>query len=240
MNKKDLKEEDLYIPVQTYFEMQGFEVKGEVNHCDITAVKDEIVIIVEMKKSLNLDVIIQAVQRQRLTDNVYIAVPKKYKAMKTRRWKHICHLLRRLEIGLLLVSIKDNSFRVEMDIKPEPFNRTISKNNKNKHRVMLIKEFSNRHGNYNKGGITGKKIVTAYREKVIHIAALLKKHGSLTAKQLKELGTDDKKTSSILQKNFYGWFERVSRGVYGLSKIAAKDMEKYKELVSFYENPEDS
>ena len=40
------------------------------------------------------------------TPLVYIAVPKKGSILFTKRWKNLCHLLRRLELGLLLVTIK--------------------------------------------------------------------------------------------------------------------------------------
>lgn len=215
---------------------QGFDVKGEVKDCDVTAVRDDIIIIVEMKKSLNLDVILQAVQRQKMADYTYIAVPKRAKTMRTKRWRNICYLLRRLELGLLLVSFRGETFKVERHVKPEPFKLNARQNQRKKNRVMLLNEFTNRHGDYNKGGVTGRKIVTAYREMAIHIAVLLKKHGNLSIKQLRELGTDANKTSSILQKNYYSWFERVTRGVYKITDYAVDELKKYKELVSFYEN----
>lgn len=233
--KQEIRETDLYIPVRSYLKEQGFNVKGEVGNCDVTAVKDGHVIIVEMKKRLNLDVILQAVLRQRLTDDVYVAVPKKHSSMKTRRWKNICHLLRRLELGLLQVTIKGGSYRVEMVFEPEAFGRTKSRNSKKQKREQLVKEFSYRHGDYNMGGVTGKKIVTAYREKAIQIAAVLKENEPLSISELKERGTN-KSTARILQKNHYGWFERVSRGVYRLSSYGRKDIENYRDLVEFYSN----
>lgn len=234
MDIKSLKESDLYQPIRTYLEGQGFTVKGEVQHCDVTALKDDNIVVVELKKYLNLDVILQATQRQRIADYVYIAVPKKLKAMRTARWRQICHLLRRLEIGLLLVAINGDSHRVELLIEPQPFNRKISRSRKSIQRAGLVREFNNRQGDYNTGGVTRKKVVTAYREMAIHIAVLLSKHGSLSPKQLRELGTDSNKTSSILQKNFYGWFERESKGLYKLSSLGARDLEKYKAIAELY------
>ena len=40
---------------------------------------------------------------------------------------------------------------------------------------MILKEFGARYGDYNTGGVTGEKLVTAYRELALHIAALLEK-----------------------------------------------------------------
>ena len=99
MVDKKLKETDLYDPVRKHLEHLGFTVNGEVLHCDVTAIKDDLLVVVELKKNLNLEVILQAVQRQKAADLVYIAVFKKGRELLTKRWKNICHLLRRLELG---------------------------------------------------------------------------------------------------------------------------------------------
>ena len=48
----------------------------------------------------------------------------------------------------------------------------------------------------------------------------------LKVKEIKEL-TGDFKCSLILQKNYYGWFERVERGTYKLNYIVIKDLSNY-------------
>ncbi len=235
-NKKKLFEEDLYAPVKDYLEEKGYTVKAEVGHCDVTAIIDDVLLVVEMKTTLNLDVILQAALRQRIADRVYIAVPKKGKVLFTKRWQNICYLLRRLEIGLLLVSIRGKSSFVEEVLIPEPFSRERSKGHSKKKRNDVVREFNERYGDFNTGGSTRKKLVTSYKEKAIHIAALLKKHGPLSIKRLKEMGTDIKKTSTILQNNHYSWFERVGRGVYALTGKGDKELDKHREIVSFYLN----
>lgn len=75
--------------------------------------------------------------------------------------------------------------------------------------------------------------MTAYKENVIHIACCLKKYGQLSPKKLREMGTG-KKTLSILNKNFYGWFERVERGIYKLSDQGYKELADFPELVAYY------
>lgn len=232
--KSKLYEQDLYLPIKDYLTKEGYSVKGEVKNCDIMAVRNDEMLVVEMKKALNLEVILQASTRQRLTDKVYIAVPKKGRLMYTKRWKDICYLLRRLELGLLLVSLRGDSFFVEEAISPKPFNRELSIKRSSRKKKEVLKEFSERHGDYNIGGCTGKKLVTAYREQAIHIAALIEKYGELSPKRLKELGTDKKKTSNILQDNHYGWFEKVKRGVYTLSEKGKVELKEYGELVNFY------
>ncbi|HOM02568.1 MAG TPA: DUF2161 family putative PD-(D/E)XK-type phosphodiesterase [Acetivibrio sp.] len=226
--EKKLLEEDLYKPVKEYLVELGYDVKGEVRNCDVSAVKGDTFLVVEMKTTLNLDVILQAVLRQRIADIVYIAVPKKGKVLFTRRWKNICHLLRRLELGLLLVSFKQDKAFVEEAIRPQPFDRGKSIKLSSAKRRLILEEFSKRHGDYNVGGSTGKKLITAYREQALKIAAFLESNGSLSIKQLKNMGTDPDKTASILQDNFYGWFERVSRGVYRLTDKGREEIANYR------------
>jgi hypothetical protein len=231
----DILEKDLYLPVKAFLASDGWDVKAEVNHFDIAAIKDEKLLAVEMKLTLNLDVILQAVTRQKQADIVYIAVPKKNKVMKTTRWKSICDLLKRLEIGLLLVTTKGYGY-VEEAIEPKTF--VLRHNNRKRSRV--IKEFERRHGDNNVGGVNKTKIITAYTELSIHIATLLKIYGELSPKELRSLGTDHKKTLSILSKNFYGWFENVSRGVYKLSEKGSLELEKYNDIAQSYLSNDES
>ena len=51
-------------------------MKGEVNGCDLVAVRrQEAPVIVELKTRFSLALVLQGISRQRLTDNVYLAVP---------------------------------------------------------------------------------------------------------------------------------------------------------------------
>lgn len=236
--KKEIKykEEDMYTPIRDLFLEMGYYVKSEVEHCDITAVMDDELVVVEMKKALNLEVIVQAVLRQKLGDKVYIAVGKPGRTLFTKRWKNLCHLLRRLEIGLILVSFKNGMSFAEIEFEPEAFDREKSKTANLKKRRSVLKEFSERHGDYNTGGSTRKKLVTAYKEMAIHIACCLEKFGTLSPKQLRKLGTDENKTRAILADNHYGWFERVSKGLYRLDEHALHDLIKHGELKEYYDN----
>ncbi len=229
-----IKEVELYQPIRAYFERLGYTVNSEAMHCDVTALKNEVLVVVEMKTRLNLDVILQAVQRQKIADFVYIAVPKDGSLLSTRRWKPICHLLRRLELGLILVSVrKDRSF-IEEIIRPVPFDRSKSISYAKKRRNALIHEIHQRHGDYNTGGCTRKKLVTAYRELAIRISVVLQMSGPCSVKKIKEIGNLPEKTGRILIDNHYGWFERVGRGVYTLTERAQDDLKVYDELVDYY------
>ncbi|GIQ70731.1 hypothetical protein XYCOK13_35550 [Xylanibacillus composti] len=67
-----------------------------------------------------------------------------------------------------------------------------------------------------RGGSSGVKLLTAYREKALRCAFLLDQAGELSPSKVRDqLG--EPKAASILQRNVYGWFVRVKRGVYGLT-----------------------
>ncbi len=93
---KPPRESDLYAPVRDYLVRNGYTVRGEVKSCDITAVKGDDLIVVELKRHLSTDLLVQAVQRQKLTDSVYIAVPRNQEMGYGRKWRGLLHLLRRL------------------------------------------------------------------------------------------------------------------------------------------------
>lgn len=229
---KKLKESDLYQPIQKHFHKQGYQVNGEVNDCDVTAFKEDELVIVELKLSLNVELLIQATKRQRLTDFVYIAIPKP-KRPRSKRWNDVCHLVRRLELGLITVSFTTKTPKLDFVIHPEAFDRSKSMKNSKRKRAALVKEIEGRSADYNVGGSNKTKIMTAYKENCIQIACYLEKHGPMSPRNLAKLGTGGK-TPSILQKNYYRWFERVKRGVYQITEQGIKELEKYPELVSYY------
>ncbi|MCR2822198.1 DUF2161 domain-containing phosphodiesterase [Lederbergia panacisoli] len=226
-------EVDLYEPVHRYFKRLGYKVHGEVHHCDVAAVKDENLIIVELKLFLNIDLLIQATKRQRLTDMVYIAIPRPKFSLRTKKWKDICYLIRRLELGLIIVSFQKSGAYAEVKIDPSPFDRNKSMQVSRKKRENIVKEIEGRHGDYNVGGSNQTKIMTAYKENCIHIACCLACFGILSPRRLRELGTGDK-TLSILHKNYYGWFERVKRGTYIISEKGKTELKLYPEIVEHY------
>jgi len=95
-------EQQLYPPVEAFLEGQGYAVKGEVNGCDLVAVRgEEPPLIVELKTSFSLPLVFQGVARQALSDNVYLAVPPF--SGRTNRKKDALGLCRRLGLGLLMV-----------------------------------------------------------------------------------------------------------------------------------------
>ena len=224
-----MKESDLFEPIKNYLEAGGYKVRAEVKNCDITATKDDELIIIELKLSANLQLFIQATDRQRVTDSVYVAIPKPSIRSK-KHWKGIRHILRRLELGLIFVDVDNPVNPIEIVFHPIPFQRKkISKRKK-----AILKEVENRSQNLNVGGSNKRKIVTAYRENVIQIAVYLQEIGATTAKKLKEYDSG-KKTLSILYSNFYGWFQRIDHGVYDITAKAKSELKKYPGLIKKYE-----
>lgn len=228
--KKHLKETDLYVPVRDFLQQQGFEVRSEVMGCDIAATKGDELLVVEMKLGMNITLLAQAADRQRMTDLVYLAVPKPSAREYRRRWPGLLHLVRRLELGLIFVSFARDDASLEVVCDPQPYQRRRSR----KRRQALLKELAGRSQELNRGGSRGRKLVTAYREQALHIAWWLHQLGPQSPRQLRQLGTGEK-TTSILYRNFYGWYEHLARGLYGLSERGATALEDYPDLVRPWE-----
>lgn len=224
-----LAETDLYQPLYDYLVAQGYTVRGEVHHCDIAAVKDGNLVIIELKRNLSLTLLAQAVRRQRHTDTVYMAIPRPVNMRKWRgQMKATLVVLRRLELGLLLVATTPGKRAVEVVQHPEPCPVRQRRGQR-----AILEEIAQRSGDFNRGGSCRTTLVTAYRERAIHIAVCLVAHGTLTPRQLRKLGTAPK-TLAILYRNVYGWFDHPTRGSYALNACGQKALEQYPELVGRY------
>lgn len=231
---KKMYEVDLYEPVQGYFSNLGFNVHAEVNDCDVAAVKEEQLVIVELKLALNITLLTQAAKRQKITPDVYIAIPKPKYSLRKRKWRDLVHLMRRLELGLIVVSFEGKIPHLQVVHEPGPFDRKQSFRQNKKIRERLIKEVSSRKSNANIGGSFQREVMTAYKENCIQIAYYLDMLGEMSARELRKYDTGDK-TYAILYNNFYKWFERVGRGIYGLTDKGEKEYKHYEELVHIYQ-----
>jgi hypothetical protein len=227
--RTQIRETDLYAPIHDYLVAQGYEVQGEVKGCDITALKGDDLIVIELKRSFSTKLLMQAIDRQRITDSVYVALPGPHKRRRNARWRGIKHLLRRLELGLIMVAFDQDPPRVEIIFHPLPYQRQ----RRSQRRRAVIKEMTARTGDYNQGGSAHGKRMTAYRENAIHIACCLERLGPAAPRQLRALGTGPK-TTRILASNFYGWFRRVDRGIYELTPAGRADLASYAELAARY------
>ncbi|MCK5757847.1 MAG: hypothetical protein KAH14_02050 [Clostridiales bacterium] len=226
-----MKEVELYNPVKTLLESEGYDIRAEVASVDISAIKDDELLIVEMKTAFNMKLLMQAVKRQRMSQNVYIAIPRPiYKKRFSKDNKDREYLLRRLSIGLIYIILDVEDPYAVFVFPPGDFNMNISRGKTAKRTQRLLKEHRGRSENYNTGGSVRTKLVTAYRENSLKIAYTLKDRESMKTKELREAGCSDK-TTTILYDNHYGWFLKVSRAEYTLSEDGEKALKEYREIV---------
>jgi len=225
---KDFKEEELYAPVKGFFEKQGYVVRGEVKRCDMALVKDDQLAIVELKKSFNISLLYQAIDRQKMSNMVYIAIPRK--AFIAKRG-HILHILEKLGIGLLTVAMDSDMRLVEAHLLPN-----MSHGRNNKRSKALLAEFNGRTFDSNLGGGTGHKLLTANRERNLHIACALESAGQAMPSELVKKYNCVEYAGRLLGVNYYDWFDKVERGVYMLSNTGkqALDDPQYAEVVAYY------
>ncbi len=219
------RETDLYPPIRDFLEAQGYTVHAEVRHADLTAARGDEVIVIELKLRFGVDLLVQAIDRQKAVDSVYVAVPGPVRLDRGSPWRGRLALLKRLELGLIVVTWdRKGRPRVEIPTHPTPFARR----RLTKRRFALLEELAGRTTNGNVGGSTRRKILTAYRERAVFLAWRLDREGPLSTRALRALGADEK-TASILYDNHYRWFKRVARGVYELTDLGRRELADHPE-----------
>lgn len=197
-------------------------------NCDITATKEDELVIIELKRAPNIKLLIQAVERQKLTKSVYVAIVDPGKKLK--HYRGVMRLLKKLHLGLITVRFGKLGPRVNIVFDP-PIQDTVPKSGRvGKWRQALLTELTGRSGDYNVGGSTRTRLVTAYRERAVFIACCLDTLGPRSPKQLRDLGTGDD-TGNILYKNHYHWFRRISKGVYEISSRGNIELDEYPDIV---------
>ena len=99
------RETDLYPPLKAFFEARGHVVKAEIGAADLVAVGDGggDPVVVEMKLRFSLALYHQAIDRLRLTPQVYVAVPLPEGPAARRMLADNVAMCRRLGLGLLTV-----------------------------------------------------------------------------------------------------------------------------------------
>jgi hypothetical protein len=201
-----MKESDLYPPLKTFLEAQGYEVKAEIGALDILACRGgDPPVVVEMKLALNLPLILQGVARQALFADVYLAVPQP--AKWTHRYRDLLALLRRLGLGLL--TVKGGAVTAHLD--PAPY-----RPRQNTTRAgRLLREFQRRVGDPNTAGTTGVLRMTAYRQDALRMAAVLANGPQRPAALAR--ASRVARAAAILRADHYGWFERTAPATYALT-----------------------
>jgi hypothetical protein len=208
----------LYPTVKRFLEELGFQVKGEVNGCDIVAVRDgepPRLAIVEMKLGFNLDLLLQAVDRMRAADEVWLAVP----ATRRGRDRDPCvHRLCRL-IGLGLMAVSTKHDLIEILAEPGPYRPRSDR----RRRGQLFSEHARRRGDPSPGGSTRQPIMTAYRQQALACAVALRA-GPGRPRDIRAVAPD---AGRILLHNVYGWFERTQPGTYRLTGLGQAALQRW-------------
>ena len=209
-----MREADLYPPIKAHLQRQGYDVKGEVGAADVVARRGDDLIVVELKLGFSLALFHQGIERLLVTDHVYVAVPAggRAKAIKAN-----VKLARRVGLGVMTVRERDGFVEVLAD--PAPYTPRKSK----KKQTRLVRAFDRLQGDPNSGGATRHGIVTGYRQDAVRCARFLAIHGPSKGAKVKEW-TEVPQATRIMADDHYGWFERVERGVYGLTKAGQKGL----------------
>lgn len=210
-----LRETDLYPPIKAFLEDQGYVVKSEVGAADVVAVRGtEPPVVVELKLGFSLALFHQCVARLKLSDDVYLAVARQPGKRFHKALKDNVALARRLGLGLITVRLSDALVEVHCD--PGPY----APRKSSKRTASLLREFARRQGDPNDGGQTRAGLVTAYRQDAVKLAVYLFEVGaSKGADVAKETGVAV--ATRMMRDNHYGWFEKVEKGVYGLTPQGA-------------------
>lgn len=202
-------ETSLYKPVKQFLEQLGFEAKGEVCGCDIVAVdrgKPAAVVIAELKLTFTLELVLQAVDRTAVCDEVWLAVRASRRGRGREADTRVKKLCRFLGFGLLSVFA---SGKVDVVVEPVPWRPRPDA----KRRSRIVEEHRRRQGDPALGGSTRRPIMTSYRQQALLCAAAV----AAAPGRPRDLKVSAPDAAKILQRNVYGWFERVERGHYGLT-----------------------
>ncbi|WP_310388311.1 DUF2161 domain-containing phosphodiesterase [Rhizobium sp. 1399] len=212
-------ETSLYLPVKGFLEKAGYVVKGEVGGCDLVGLSDSdppVVVVCELKLSFNLELILQAVDRAAASDEVWIAARVSARGKGREADKRYRDLCRRLGIGMLGISDAGDVSIIVGSVSPMP--RTNPKR-----RSRLMREHQKRRGDPALGGSTRKPLMTAYRQQALGCAAALAS-GPL---RVRDIRSGVPEAGKILLSNVYGWFERLDRGVYGLTDAGREALQRW-------------
>jgi hypothetical protein len=208
----------LYLPVKRFLEKLGFTVKGEVGGCDLVGLSGDppVVVIGELKLTFNLELLLQAVDRAGACDEVWLAAKMSARGKgreSDARYRNLC---RRLGFGMLAVT---GSGEVEVIVRPA----TAAPRRDPKKRSRLVAEHNKRKGDPTLGGSTRSPIMTAYRQQALACASAM----ALGPRRIRELKPEFPNAANILRDNFYGWFDRVERGVYGLTDAGRAALKRW-------------
>jgi hypothetical protein len=133
---------------------------------------------------------------------------------RDRRVHRLCRLI---GFGLMAVDVARD--RVEVLAEPGPYRPRPDI----RRRGRLLSEHVRRVGDPSSGGSTRQPVMTAYRQRALACAALLRM-GPGRPRDLRTVAPD---AGAILLANVYGWFERTERGVYRLTSLGEAALQRW-------------
>lgn len=208
----------------------GYTIHAEVNSIDVVARQERTVVAIELKKDFTLQLIAQGAKRHKLTDFVYIAIPKPTtKVIRGSIFQDKLYLLKRLGIGLILIDVKKEPYIAKIHQEPVLTDIKANQSRNKKKRTSMLREIRERHGDYNIGGTRGKT-VTAYREKTLRILHHMRDgqpHKSIEIRKL----TGNPKATTIMYQNHYKWFSNVDKGVYKINDAGKAALTEYESII---------
>ena len=229
---RKISESNLYEPVRDYLSSLGYDVKAEVRGCDVTAVKGDELIVVELKTGFTMELIYQGLERQRIAESVYLAVPLPKRGYMAPRYHDMLRLCRKLELGLIFVGFtSEGKPQIDVAVNPEIF-KGIRKDKREM--LAVLTEHNGRTGSLNTGGVTRRKIMTVYKEQALRIAKLLRDAGEQTAAEVRaETGIE--KAAVILGRNYYKWYAVTAKigknNIYAVTEAGLKALKEYEDLL---------
>jgi hypothetical protein len=215
---EQLKESDLYDPVKQWLENRDYEVFCEVeprytgSRADVVGINPTSIAVVELKLSLSLDLLEQAVQwsQRKYVNYIYIAVP--WKTSKKSRWDRspkidnwvVSYICRTFNIGVLFVEETRDGLKVnDKPFLPSRYQR-IGKENGFRN---VIEKYNYEYKNSElKGGQSGGGYISDYRVTVDRVKEFLR--NVRTGNRFSLYWHDDNgKTIDIKEKAIDGWVD---------------------------------
>ena len=78
--------------------------------------------------------------------------------------------------------------------------------------------------------MTSSGMMTSYRQGALRCAKVLFDEGACKASYVAKMAGFER-ARNLMSDNHYGWFERVDRGIYGLTPMGAKALQDHADAV---------
>lgn len=185
-------------------------------------------IVVELKTRMSLAFVAQATSRKRISESVYLAIPLVGSSATIRDSSRIYEVLRRLELGLLVVRFLRSRTRIEPVLHPRPY----TPRNRPKLRRAVLREIDARYAELDTSGqASDRPRFGAYKQQALLLAALLAELGESSPAELRAAGAPAA-GGRILAANLYGWYEHPARARYRVSPAGLAALDNHGAVVA--------